>query len=147
MTTRCWFFAMRAIGPDTALVPDVVFAEGRERLSSRTTACPGSTEAWRAKAIITVRIISYVPRAPSRARRLVVVGCPFCRAPPSPWRAPGSLHHALLEIELEWNEGESLPLHGSNQTTDFPAVEQQFPAPGGLVVDVAALVIWLDMGV
>ena len=45
------------------------------------------------------------------------------------------LGHSVLEVELERDERQSLTLDRADHPTDFLAVEQQFPRPGGLVVE------------
>src|ERR1051325_5672022 len=57
------------------------------------------------------------------------------------------LGYSLLEVQFQRDEREPLPLDRSNQTTDFLAVEQQFPAAGRLVIHVTAARVWLDVRV
>src|SRR6185503_20757662 len=52
-----------------------------------------------------------------------------------------------LEVQLQRDQGETLALDGSNQTTDFPLVEQQFSAAGRFVIDVTAAFVRLDVGI
>src|SRR5687768_8000982 len=55
------------------------------------------------------------------------------------------LRPSLLEVQLQRDERESLALDGPNQSTDFPAVEQQFATSRGLVIDVPTLVVGGDV--
>ena len=55
------------------------------------------------------------------------------------------LRPALLEVELQRNQGETTLLDRTDHLLDFSAMEQQLPGTHGIVVVAVALFVWRDV--
>ncbi len=56
----------------------------------------------------------------------------------------GDLGVTAPEVELEWDQGQSLLLHGADHAVDLPPVEQKLAGAYGIMVVPVALLVRCD---
>ena len=52
---------------------------------------------------------------------------------------------AALEVQLDWNESQTLPLHRPDELSNLALVKQKLASASWLVVEIARLFVWRDV--